>query len=123
MRIDRLYVTTGFVWLIIGMIFGAYLGATDQLEYANSHAHANLLGFVISVLFGLLYRNWPALAASRLAIWQFAIYEIGTVILVAGKYDIDGGGNGVLAPPGSVVVVLGALMMFVMFLWASRDKN
>ena len=29
MRIDRLYVTTGFVWLIIGMIFGAYLGATD----------------------------------------------------------------------------------------------
>ncbi len=115
MKVDRLYVLTGFVWLIAGMVFGIYLGITEQLYYSNSHAHANLLGFVISVLFGLLYRNWPALKASRLAVPQFLIFELGSVVLVAGKFDIDSGGNGTLAPPGSVLVILGTLLMLWIF--------
>ena len=68
MRIDRLYVLIGFLWLIAGMIFGIYLGIKNQLQSSNSHAHANLLGFVISVLFGLIYRNWPVLKQSRLVV-------------------------------------------------------
>ncbi len=99
MKMDRLYILTGFLWLIAGMTFGIYLGITDQLQFANSHAHANLLGFVISVLFGLIYRAWPVLMTSRLALPQFALFEVGSLVLVAGKYDIDGGGGGMLAPP------------------------
>ena len=115
MKLDRIYILAGFAWLTFGMIFGIYLGITDQLQFANSHAHANLLGFVISVIFGLLLRNWPSLLNSRLAKPQFLIYQLGTVVLVAGKFDIDNGGNGVLAPPGSMIIVLGTLMMFWMF--------
>lgn len=122
MKIDRLYIIAGFVWLIFGMVFGIYLGITDQLQFSNSHAHANLLGFVISVLFGLIYRNWPSLKDSRLATSQFVIYQIGAVVLVAGKYDIDNGGDGMLAPPGSLILILGTLLMFWMFLRAETDK-
>jgi len=118
---DRLYIMTGFLWLIAGMIFGIYLGITDQLQFAITHAHANLLGFVISVLFGLIHRNWPALRASRLALPQFALFEIGALVLVAGKYDIDGGGGGSLTPPGAILVVLGTLVMFWMFARASAQ--
>jgi hypothetical protein len=118
---DRLCITTGFVWLIAGMVFGAWLGATENLQYSNSHAHANLLGFVISVLFGLIYRNWPALLSSRLAWPQFALFQIGSLVLVAGKFDIDHGGAGMLAPPGSVLVVLGTLLMFWMFATAGAE--
>jgi hypothetical protein len=118
---DRLYILTGFVWLIVGMVFGIYLGITDQLQFANSHAHANLLGFVISVLFGLIHRNWPALRKSKLALPQFALYEIGTLVLVAGKYNVDNGGSAVLAPPGSILVVLGTLAMFWMFARATAE--
>ena len=64
--LDRLYILTGFVWLIIGMVFGIYIGITDQTTQSNAHAHANLLGFVISVLFGLKYRIWPNMTTSRL---------------------------------------------------------
>ena len=105
------------------MIFGIYLGITDQLQFANSHAHANLLGFVISVIFGLLLRNWPSLLNSRLAMPQFLIYQLGAVVLVAGKFDIDNGGNGVLAPPGSMITVLGTLMMFLMFATAGDETS
>lgn len=122
MKLDRLYILAGFVWLVIGMVFGIYLGITDQLQFSNSHAHANLLGFVVSVLFGLIYRNWPALQESRLAVPQFVLYQIGAIVLVAGKYDIDNGGGGVLAPPGSMIVVLGTVLMFWIFARAKADQ-
>lgn len=112
---DRLYILTGFLWLIAGMIFGIYLGITDQMQFSNTHAHINLLGFVLSALFGLLHRNWHAMMASRLALPQFALFQIGSLVLVAAKYDLDGGGGGMLAPPGSVLVVLGTLLMVWMF--------
>lgn len=115
MKIDRLYILAGFVWLTLGMVFGIYLGITEQLNLANSHAHANLLGFVISVLFGLVYHAWPNLMTSRLAWPQVALYEIGAIVLVAGKYDIDKGGNGTLTAPGSILIVSGVLVMFWMF--------
>lgn len=122
MKIDRLYILTGFIWLILGMTFGIYLGITDQTNLSNSHAHANLLGFVVSVLFGLLYRNWPTLQNRKLALPQFLLFEIGSAILVAGKYDIDSGGSGALAPPGSLLVILGTLLMFWMFATAKADS-
>lgn len=120
---DRLYIMTGFVWLIFGMVFGIYLGVTEQLNFSNSHAHANLIGFVISILFGLLCRNWPALLASKLALLQFLLFEIGAVLLVAGKYNIDGGGKGVLTAPGSIMVVLGALLMLWIFATATDGRT
>lgn len=118
---DRLYIIVGFVWLVLGMVFGIYLGITDQLQFANSHAHTNLLGFVISVLFGLIYRGWPSLLLSRLAWPQFALFQIGTAVLVAGKFDIDSGGGGTLAPPGSILIVLGTALMFWMFAMSATD--
>ena len=121
MQVDRLYIMAGFVWLTIGMVFGIYLGITDQLQFSNSHAHANLVGFVVSVIFGLLYRNWPSMLKSKLAMPQFALYQVGAIVLVAGKFDIDNGGGGALAPPGSVITVLGTLLVFWMFA-TSRDE-
>ena len=122
MMMDRLYILTGFAWVILGMVFGIYLGITDQLQFSNSHAHANLLGFVISVLFGLLHRNWPRLADSRLAVPQYLVYQLGALVLVAGKYNIDAGDSATLAPPGSVLVVIGTLLMVWMFATASDAR-
>lgn len=120
-RIDRYYILVGLVWVIVGMIFGAWLGATNQNNFANSHAHINLLGFVTSVLFGILYWAYPGLARSRLAIWQFAIYEVGVLLLVIGKILVDK--NGTVTPflaIGAVVTILGTAMMLYLF---ARDKT
>ena len=118
---EHMFSTVDTRWAHYCTNIGIYLGITDQLEFANSHAHANLLGFVISVLFGLIHRNWPVMMSSRLSIPQFVVFEAGSLVLVAGKFDIDNGGSGVLAPPGSVLVVLGTLIMFWMFANASAD--
>jgi peptidoglycan/LPS O-acetylase OafA/YrhL len=115
MNLDRVYVRTGLIWLVLGMVYGIYLGITDQLNLANSHAHANLLGFVTSCLFGLLHRNWPDMRRGRLAVPQFWIYQVGVVLLIAGKVVVDMGGTPGLAAIGSIVVVLGTALMIVMF--------
>jgi hypothetical protein len=112
---DRNYILLGLVWVVAGMVFGAWLGASDHLNYANSHAHINLLGFVISVLFGLMHWAYPALSKSRAALWQFISYETGVLVLVIGKILVDGGNNTVLLPIGSVITIVGTALMLLMF--------
>ena len=122
-KIDENYILLGLIWLLAGMAFGMYLGATNQLNFANSHAHANLVGFVASTLFGLIYRFFPAMKSSKLAMPQFWIYEIGAVLLVAGKIVIDDGGSDGLVKFGSVVVSAGAVLMLVVFVRDRQPKS
>jgi peptidoglycan/LPS O-acetylase OafA/YrhL len=120
-RIDRNFILTGLTWVIVGMIYGAWLGASHQNNFANSHAHINLLGFVTSVLFGILYWAYPSLAKSRLAIWQFAIYEIGVLLLVIGKILVDRDNTETpFLQIGSLVTIVGTAMMLYLF---ARDKT
>ena len=104
------------------MTFGIWMGITERLFFANTHAHANLVGFVASVLFGLLYFAYPNLAKSRLAAAQFWIYEIGAVLLVIGKGIVDGGGDNSVVKVGALVVLIGAVMMLVMFYRQTKNN-
>ena len=115
-NLTRNYILLGLIWLVAGMSFGIWLGATNQTNYANSHAHMNLLGFVVSVLFGLIHWAYPGLSKSRLAKPQFLIYQTGALVLVIGKIMIDG--NGTENPAlmvGALVTIIGAALMLVMF--------
>lgn len=114
-RIGDYYILAGLVWLVLGMAFGIWMGIANKLGFANSHAHLNLVGFATSVLFGLIYRQYAGLERSRIAALQFWVYEIGAVLLVAGKTMIDAGGGDTLVKIGSLVVTIGALLMLWIF--------
>ena len=119
-NLSRNYVLIGLVWLVCAMAFGIWIGINQQLQFAESHAHFALVGFVLSVLFGLLHNAWPNLKMSRLAVPQFWIYEIGAVMLVAGKITVDGGGSNTLVKLGSLVTITGAALMLVLFFRQTR---
>ena len=114
-KIDEYYIFAGLAWLIAGMAFGMWLGAANHLNFANSHAHTGLVGFVVSTLFGMTYRFFPAMKTSRIAGLQFLVYEIGAVLLVIGKVRVDAGGGDQVVAVGSVVVLVGVLMMLWIF--------
>lgn len=123
MRVDRLYILCGFVWIVAAMVFGFYIGAAEQLQYSNTHAHAALVGFVLSILFGLIYRNWPRLLEGRLAPVQFGLYQVGTVVLIAGKYSIDGGNSAImLAVAGATITIAATALMGWLFVFYSNDR-
>jgi hypothetical protein len=66
-RIDGAFVLIGALYGAAGMGFGIWMGVTHNLQFANAHAHINLVGFVSFMLFGIVYRLWPALKERRLA--------------------------------------------------------
>ena len=43
--VDSAYVVIGALWLLIGMILGIVMGATNKFQFMPLHAHINLVGF------------------------------------------------------------------------------
>lgn len=114
-KIDETYFLLSLLWLIAGMVFGIWLGAAEKFNFAESHAHMALVGFVVSAIFGIMYRFYPSMGESRAAPYQLWIYQIGALILVAGKIRVDAGGGPGLVISGSFVILAGALLMLYVF--------
>src|ERR1700744_3805339 len=93
MRIDVAFICLGFVLLLCGMTFGMWMGAQEAFQYADAHAHLNLLGFVLPTLYGLLHRSYPGLARSRLAWPQCIMHFVGVLIFVPGIVIATVGNN------------------------------
>jgi hypothetical protein len=100
-NVDRWFILIGLLYGTFGVGFGIWMGIHQSFEQAHLHAHMNLVGFTASVLFGLLYRSFPALAASRLATVHFLIYTIGAVVFLVGLPLAQSGQTIALAVVGS----------------------
>jgi hypothetical protein len=84
MNISRGFLVTGAAYLIVGILFGAYMGASEDHTLAPVHAHINLLGFTLMTLFGLAYRLIPGLSDGLLPKLHFWLHQIGALCLLVG---------------------------------------
>ena len=66
MNISRGFIVMGAVYLVVGIVFGAYMGGSGDHSLAPVHAHINLLGFTLMTVFGIGYRLIPGLAEGTL---------------------------------------------------------
>jgi hypothetical protein len=117
--IDTTYVAIGALWLVLGMVLGIVMGATENFLFTPVHAHINLVGFACHSVFGMAYRQWPMMKASRLAFYQFWIFVIATPITLIGlAFTLTGGP---VAPTiiGSLGLVIGA-SLFCVLIWQTR---
>jgi hypothetical protein len=121
MRIDLVFIGLGFVLLLCGMTFGMWMGMQEAFQYADAHAHLNLLGFVLPTLYGLLHRSYPGLARSRLAWPQCIAHFLGVLIFVPGIVLATLGTTIMGAVAGSTVVFLATLTFAYMFFTASKS--
>lgn len=121
MRIDVVFIGIGLVLVLCGMAFGMWMGAHEAFQYADAHAHLNLLGFVLPTLYGLLHRSNPSLARSRLAWPQCVAHFLGVLIFVPGIAIATSGGTVVGAFAGSIVVFLATLTFAYMFFTTSKS--
>ena len=71
----------GSAFLIVGIAIGMYMGGSGDHSLAASHAHINLLGFVLSVVFALTYKAYPSMTQGRLASIHFWLHLVGAVVL------------------------------------------
>ena len=63
-KIDRLYIATALLLLVIGMALGFYMGAAGDSTVRDTHVAILLPGFVTLAVYGVIYRLWPAMKES-----------------------------------------------------------
>ena len=83
-NVDRWFILIGLLYGTFGFAFGIWVGINERFEQAHLHAHINLIGFASMVMFGLLYRAFPALAQSKLAAVHFILFNLGAVVFLVG---------------------------------------
>jgi cbb3-type cytochrome oxidase subunit 1 len=115
-NIDRWFILIGLLYGIFGFSFGIWVGIQQQFDQAHLHAHINLIGFASMVLFGLLYRAFPALAESWLAAVHFILYNLGAIVFLAGIPFAQAHTTVVPAAIGSLTVLAGLLAFLTNFL-------
>lgn len=120
--VDSTYVVIGALWLLIGMILGIVMGATNNFQFMPLHAHIGLVGFACHSIFGLAYRQWPAMKVSGLAPLQFWIFVLAAPITLLGLYVTLSGGPALPTIIGSLGLLLGATLLFVM-IWRARNTS
>ncbi len=118
MDISRGVLLTGAVYLLIGILFGAYMGASGNHELAPVHAHINLLGFTLMTVFGLAYRGIPALAEGLLPRLHFWLHQMGSLGLLIGLFLMMSGSVpaeriGPFFPIFEAAILVGALLWLV----------
>jgi hypothetical protein len=82
--ISRNFLLIGIVYVLCGMVLGGYMGASGNHALTGAHAHINLVGFVMMVLFGLCYKVFPALAENGMARLHFWLHQVSALILSVG---------------------------------------
>ena len=120
--IDFAYVVIGALWLLVGLILGIIMGASHNFQFMPLHAHINLVGFACHAIFGLVYRQWPAMKVSRLSSLQFWIFVLATPITLIGLYFTLNAGPELPTIIGSLGLLLGAALFFVV-VWGARNAN
>lgn len=123
MRIDVTFIGGGLVFLIGGVAFGMWMGAHEDFQLADAHAHWNLLGFVVSTFYGLIHRAYPNLARSRLAWPQCVAHFVGVLIFVPGIVVVTLTNNQLIVIVGSAVVMLATLTFGFVFFTADKSDG
>ena len=116
-RVDQYFLTLSAACLIAGVALGIGMGIAHDFQFAPVHAHINLLGFVSLAVFGIVYRLYPELGASRLAALHLAVAAPSAVACPGGIYlSIAHEAPGV-AIGASLLWFAGALLFFANLVW------
>lgn len=128
MTFDRKYLVCGLSYVVAGMCLGIYMAASHNHAQHVTHAHINLVGFVVSLIYGVIHKLWLTETTPWLAKIQFIAHQAGAITISVGLFLL----YGEFAPEAqiepflsvaSIAVLLGALLMFFMVLKTKTVKT
>ena len=82
MTASRGFLAIAPLFLALGIGLGMHMGASGDHTLSPVHAHVNLLGFALMMIFGLAYQVIPAAGNSGLARLHFWLHLGGSLVLL-----------------------------------------
>jgi cbb3-type cytochrome oxidase subunit 1 len=121
----RRFIRASLVWLGVGVLIGISMAffPARALAYRPAHVHANLLGFVSMMIFGVAYHVIPRFTGNplhdrRLAPVHLVAANLGLALLVSGwivRVWAFGAGEALVRAGGAVSAV--GVGMFIYNIW------
>jgi drug/metabolite transporter (DMT)-like permease len=121
MSYDRKFLVFALGYIVLGMCLGIFMAASHDHGERPTHAHINLIGFVLSLSYGIMHKLWLVNASKIIAKTQFILHHAGAITIFVGLFLLYGNMmpeeklDPVLAI-GSITVLLSAILMFYMVL-------
>ncbi len=120
MKPERIHLTLGLIWLIIGMLLGEHMGRSGDHAQMPTHAHMMLLGGVLPILWAMLYRVFQ-LGSGLLAWVQLGLHHIAVLVMIPSLYLMYGqlaepATVGPLLGIGAVLAIVSAVLMLLLSL-------
>lgn len=81
-RVSAAFFVTGGLFVLIGMLWGMYMGANQNFQLAPAHAHLNLLGWVTMALYGGFYALTARTMSHRLAWTNYVLSTLGVLVMI-----------------------------------------
>jgi cytochrome c oxidase cbb3-type subunit 1 len=127
----RAMIRSSLVWLGIGIVIGVSMAIWpgDHLLYKPAHAHANLLGFVSMMIFGVAYHVMPRFSGrplhrpglARLHVWLANVgLGLQTFGFIARPHWAEPGLLGVAV--GGSIAAVGAFL-FIYNIWVTLGRG
>jgi len=116
MKIDRLFLVLGLLWLLGGMALGEHMGRTQDHGQMPTHAHMMLVGGVLSILWAVIYRVWQV--PQGLIVWiHLIIHQLGAGVMIYALFGLYVGGDpaamGPLAGVSAIAIIASVVLMIV----------
>lgn len=125
----RRFIRSSLLWLAFGVLLGSAMAIWPyrMMPYRPAHVHANLLGFVSMMIFGVAYHVIPrftgrGLFSPKLGAVHLVVSNLGLILMVGGFIA-----RVTWALPGSVLLGIGGVtsaagaLMFVFNLWQTLE--
>lgn len=107
--------SAGIIWLklsalylVVGVVMGIAMGASENFVLRPVHAHVNLLGWATLALSGLIYCVFPQAGKSRLAQMHFWLLNLSLPVMM-GALSMLMLGNKAVIPVLAVAEIVAAL--------------
>jgi hypothetical protein len=119
---DRIFILSGAFCAVVGLSIGLWMVAVNDYSYRPIHAHINVLGWVTLAIYGIVYRIYPAMKASRLAFIHLLCSVSGVIFMILGwlmflENILVGSMTLVVIFRGGASLAIAGVVLFMINLW------
>ena len=127
MNLDKRFLIWGLSFAAVGLALGIYMAATQKHGQLVTHAHILLIGFVLSLVYGIIHRLWLENPNRAIANVQFVVHQAAAVTISLGLFLLYGNmvpepTLGPILGAASAAVLLGMLLMLYMVVKFGRGN-